>query len=230
MPNHVSNRLIIQAEESRVKEITDMLMGEPEEDGSPCHMDFNKITPMPQELQIEESSYGGWGLAILQRKEHAGRPYSEIKKMFDELESKEKNKILKLGRQYRDNKKKYGHHSWYGWSIANWGTKWNAYNTKKTAAGEIWFDTAWACVYPLVRKLSKMFPDAVFDYTFADEDTGSNCGHIVIRNGGEEKRLIPEYGSKEAYEIAFEMWPGLEDMFLFDGNTYHYNEEEDDDA
>lgn len=53
----------------------------------------------------------------------------------------------------RDNeaycKIKYGHSSWYGWSVANWGTKWNV-NSEPVWLGadddtsfSIGFDTAW---------------------------------------------------------------------------------------
>jgi hypothetical protein len=229
MPNHVRNRLIIKADESLVKKITDFLMGEPEEDGSPCHIDFNKITPMPEDLMGESGSDGDWGLAILQRKEHVGRPYKEHKKQFDELKPERKNKILKLGQKYRDNKKKYGYKTWYDWCVANWGTKWNAYNQEKPAANEIWFDTAWSCVHRLILKLSQMFPDATFDYTFADEDTGANCGAIILKNG-KGKMLVPDIGSREAYEIAFVMRPEIKSWFRFDGTTYQYKGEEDYDA
>jgi hypothetical protein len=223
MPNHVRNRLIIQADESLVAKILDHLRGEPEEDGSPRHIDFNKIIPLPEAMMIDEGSNGDMGLAILQRTGFAGMTYKDVKKRFDELEPEDKNARLKLGQQYSDNEKKYGHRSWYNWSIANWGTKWNAYNHSKPAPNEIWFDTAWSCVHSLVRRLSQMFPEAVFWYTFADEDTGSNCGEIVLQNG-EGMLCVPDDGSKEAYEIAFEMRPDIREYFRFDGKTYHYNE------
>lgn len=219
MANTVRNRLIIQAEESRVQEILDFLRGEPDEDGRPCHIDFNKIIPVPEELIVEESSRGDMGLAILERREFAGMMYPEVKKQFDQMLSEEKKEYLKLGRRYSDNKKKYGYKSWYDWRIANWGTKWEAYNQEMPQPNEIWFDTAWSGVHRLVHKLSQMFPEAIFDYTFADEDTGANCGIIVLKNG-KGKMLAPDIGSKEAYEIAFKMRPEIRCMFTFDGKTY----------
>ncbi len=228
MPNHVRNRLIIQAEESLVKKITDFIMGEPDEDGRPCHIDFNKITPMPQELMIDSSSDGDLGLAILQRKEYAGMPFSEVKRKFEELEPERKNQILNLGQQYRDNLRKHGYKTWYDWCVANWGTKWNAYNHEKPTPNEIWFDTAWSDVVILIYKLSQIFPEATFEYTYADEDTGVNCGIFHLKNE-EGEMFMPEIGSKEAYEISFEMWPGTESYYKFDGKTYHYYEGEEDD-
>lgn len=222
MPNHVRNRLIIRAEEMKVKEITDFLAGEPDDEGKPCHIDFNKIVPMPEALKIDECSRGDFGLAILKRTSHAGRPYKELKKEFDAMEQEEKNEILKLGQRYRNNVKRYGHKTWYDWRIDTWGTKWEAYNQERPRVNEIWFDTAWSCVHRLIHKLSQMFPEAIFDYTFADEDTGANCGMIVLKNG-KSKMLAPENGSKEAYELAFEMRPEIRSYFHFDGTTYQYN-------
>lgn len=79
MPNHVRNRLIIKAEEAKVKEITDFLMGEPFQDGTPCYMDFNKIIPMPAELDVENGSSGEIGEAILDKKGASIRPILKSK-------------------------------------------------------------------------------------------------------------------------------------------------------
>jgi len=224
MANIVRNRLVIKASEPLLQKITDFLAGEPDDEGKPCHIDFDKITPMPEALNIEECGDGDFGLAILQRKGHAGRTYAELRKTFDAMVPEDRKEILKLGRQYSDNVKLYGHKTWYDWSVANWGTKWNAYNGKMPKPDEIWFDTAWSCVHGLVCKLSLTFPEALFDYTFADEDTGANCGRVVLKNG-KGKMHAPKYGSKEAYELAFEMRPELRSRFSFDGTTYHRIEE-----
>lgn len=223
MPNHVRNRLIIMAEEARVKEITDFLIGEPDEDSSPYYIDFNKIIPMPSDLEVEAGSRGEIGEVILNKKGfYAGKSYTEVKEMFDKLKPEEQKEYLKLGRQYRSNRKKYGHTTWYGWAIENWGTKWNAYNQKRTADNEIWFDTAWSCVVQLIGKLSEKFPDAVFDYTWADEDTGTNCGQVIIQNK-KAMASIPKCGSKEAYELAFEMRPEIREEYVFKDGKYKYN-------
>lgn len=224
MPNHVRNRLVIKAAESQIKEVTEFLKGEPNEDGSPCYIDFNKILPMPDALQIESSSKGEMGEAILSKKGCFGLTYPELQKRFDEMTPEEQDECLKIGRQYRSNRKKYGHTTWYDWANANWGTKWNAYNQKRTAENEIWFDTAWSCVAGLIGKLSEKFPDVTFLYTWADEDTGQNCGQIFARNG-QGWVSAPEGGSKEAYEIAFEMRPEIRCYYVFKDGEYKYNDD-----
>ena len=226
MANHVRNRLVIKATEQRLKEITDFLMGEPDEDGKPCHIDFENIIPIPEELKIEDCSCGDEALAIMRRKGCFGRSYEETKAEFDERESEEKKKYRKLARQYRDNIKKYGCKTWFDWCMDYWGTKWNAFNQNQPAPNEIWFDTAWSCVIRLVYKLSQMYPDAVFDYTYADENTGYNSGIFILRNG-KGQMCVPDGGTREAYEIAFEMRPDRRSDYHFDGETYHRNGKED---
>lgn len=65
MPNHVTNRLEIIADNETVQKVMNFLKGVNEEDGTPCHIDFNKIIPMPKELLIEASSSGKLGMEYL---------------------------------------------------------------------------------------------------------------------------------------------------------------------
>lgn len=71
MPNHVTNRLEINADSETVQKVLNFLRGENEEDGTPCYIDFNRIIPMPEELLIDASSDGELGMeyfAAMQRK------------------------------------------------------------------------------------------------------------------------------------------------------------------
>lgn len=97
---------------------------------------------------------------------------------------------------------KYGYTTWYEWSIATWGTKWNAYHQDFEEPSILWFDTAWNGVPLLIQKLSEIFPDVEFHYAYADEDLGFNTGRGTARNG-EINMTIPEGGSNEAFEIMF---------------------------
>lgn len=209
MPNHIRNRLVIKADEKSVKEVTDFLMGKPFDDGSPRFIDFNKIIPMPESLMVEAGSRGEMGEVILNKKgKYAREEYPEVKKMFNKLSAEEQEETLKIARIYRSNRKKYGHATWYDWCCDKWGTKWNAYNQEKRADNEIWFDTAWSCVLNLVDILSKKFPKVIFNYTWADEDIGCNCGQAIVNNG-KGWMDIPDDCSAEAMVIAMEMRPEL---------------------
>ena len=91
------------------------------------------------------------------------------------------------GNLSREDESKYGKENcWYEWSIENWGTKWNAYETALMEDnGKIvcMFQTAWAYPEPIIKKLAEMFPDLNMHHSYADEDTGSNSGHNIIEKG-----------------------------------------------
>ena len=117
---------------------------------------------------------------------------------------------------------KYGYDNWYNWSNANWGTKWNAYDVEHISDTEVQFDTAWSCADNLIAKLSSLHQTVEFVLTFADEDTGSNCGIITYKNGEtlsyEDKSMgnlesdeasmrwamIVKYGNDDDYEEWYE--------------------------
>lgn len=68
---------------------------------------------------------------------------------------------------------------WYKWRIANWGTKWGAYDSY-TKIGETYilfvFNTAWAPPMPIIYKLGILgYP---IEVKYADEDYGVNCGRM----------------------------------------------------
>lgn len=70
----------------------------------------------------------------------------------------------------------YSKNNWYDWSVANWGTKWNAYgfdpDTDYSKEKELRFLTAWSAPHPILEKLAKMFPDVKLEHEWADEDNG----------------------------------------------------------
>lgn len=84
--------------------------------------------------------------------------------------------------QQRQNEERYGYATWYEFAIANWGTKWNAYDIYVDAES-ITFQTAWSTPEPIIKSLSTMIPDATIQVKYADEDWGSNCGIYEYKNG-----------------------------------------------
>lgn len=57
-----------------------------------------------------------------------------------------------LGKRERE---LYGLNNWYDWSVANWGTKWNAQHSSLNNKNTLWFDTAWSCPIPVLNKLAE---------------------------------------------------------------------------
>lgn len=72
----------------------------------------------------------------------------------------------------------YGSNNWYDWSVANWGTKWNAQCSSFNHKNTLWFDTAWSCPIPVLNKLAEIccINDVRFEGEWADEDCGCNVG------------------------------------------------------
>ena len=91
-----------------------------------------------------------------------------------------------------------GSKGWYDWSIASWGTKWNAYSSVTDPDGggdsaHIKFNTAWCPPRPVLEALAKLEPTLAFDYVAVCE------GHefYVI---GEGRNGIFELGEEQPCE------------------------------
>ena len=79
------------------------------------------------------------------------------------------------------------------------------------------FQSAWSMPEPIYRAMSKRFPDVVFYVQYADEDIGSNCGEIRLKNGIVIESNIAPWNSHltEAYKqwehFASQVWGGESD-------------------
>ena len=223
MPNHVTNKLKFKGTKEDILELRNAIRPDVKEDQSDddggALIDFNKIIPMPEDLHMESSSNVDNGMAILIFRETGASeelrsmlswPWvkaegiSNIKALAEYL-LKENRANLILGQKALDNIKKYGHKDWYSWSTAKWGTKWNAYSQVEIDESEIVFDTAWSTPFPVIQKLSKMFPKVKILLSYADEDFGHNCGEITLQKGIETDSNIPKGGSARAFILAAEI-------------------------
>ena len=78
------------------------------------------------------------------------------------------------------------------WQSRNWGTKWNCWNSKLKARDgkNLIYDfvTAWAPPIPWLAKISKKYPNCIFQLFFINE-FGEDGGKIFVKNGME---LVPK--------------------------------------
>lgn len=83
-----------------------------------------------------------------------------------------------------EDENKYGFaNCWYGWSLINWGTKWNAcYSQVDLDKGLIYFSTAWSPAEPFIRVLMDRFPDKDIRLDF-DEPGECFRGYFTNDNG-----------------------------------------------
>ena len=114
--------------------------------------------------------------------------------------------LFGLAKQALGNIEQYGHMDWYDWSCEHWGTKWNAYDCSFDGDSELSFSTAWSAAHPIVKQLSSQYPELPFEHSWADEDYGCNLGRCEYLGGELIDEYLPDHCSKEAYEMAAEVW------------------------
>ena len=115
MPNHVTNRLEINADRETVQKVMNFLKGKTDDDNTPCYIDFNNIIPMPEELLIEKSSSGDLGMKYLEAMQL--KPFYFLLdddalrtiQWIEGLAEKDRKEALQLGASYLENRKKYGY-------------------------------------------------------------------------------------------------------------------------
>jgi len=223
------------------------MLREMQAEGKPLgSIDFNKLIPMPEELNIESGSRTDRGLELYKEFLKESAAVSEANLLAPEKErvaakqafvskwaakKKQDPECWKLGEKAFQNIQKYGCPTWYEWCNQHWGTKWNAYGCRPLddKADTVEFLTAWDAVPELVKLLSKRYPQQEVAYCWADENLGFNVGEAVFKNGEEIDGNIPYGGSREAYELAAEITGmDLAERGLYltpDQSTYEYQPE-----
>ena len=244
MPNYVTNLVTFGSDSVSLTAFQQMAhdMGA---DGEPLgSFDFNKLIPMPKELDIEEGSRTEKGLKLYQgfSQERAAIIKSDMSPVQKESALAELDEtwrsrreqdpaVWKLGELAYSNLQKYGHATWYKWCVHNWGTKWNAVQCNPIQDGDdtMGFLTAWSSVPEIMKKLSEKYPEQTITYRWADENVGYNVGEMVLKGGEIVEEHIPEPGSREAYEMVADiMGMELSDFDLYlnqDGTNYEYRAE-----
>lgn len=107
------------------------------------------------------------------------------------------------------NYRRYGYTDWYEWSIAKWGTKWNA--TESFIDDDyIEFSTAWSVPEPVLHELAKICPIRV---AYADEDLGTNCGLVDI-SLDEEGNPTNDFIYHNSEELARVVWGYTDDEYF----------------
>lgn len=245
MPNNVTNKITFYGEQKNVSKVLNLIKGNDE------YIDFNKIIPMPESLNIESGSNTDRAIAyyITERltlpvwqtnlsslisnmfsSNWANEVVSRVVTWAETASDEEKDKLYNMGKQYMFNRENYGFYTWYDWCRYNWDTKWNAYSSSFDAnSNTIEFDTAWSCPLSVLDKLAEMCYEhgVYFTGKWADEDCGCNVGVFESDCDGDEYWFSyedAENQSNDAYEIYAEV-KGRSCCLGkdADGNWFHYN-------
>lgn len=156
MPNHIQNRLRVIGDNKEVKKTLSHISSKGK-DGKKIQIDFNKIKPMPEDLNIEpHHRIEMWAKICTGQIDFNclfSEPEASVSEMLDNqkfgtladrmsastamdhLTGKRKGNVSDLSEeefnvfiQCLKNYRQHGSVSWYEWSRINWGTKWNAYD------------------------------------------------------------------------------------------------------
>lgn len=112
--------------------------------------------------------------------------------------------------------------NWYTWQSDNWGTKWNACDPLFFNDGSgVVFETAWSFCYPVIKKLSELFPKVEFAFRYADEDIGNNCDSGTAKNGVVQFDNLDSY---HATELTITLWGYEDDYEVIDGEWKYVGE------
>lgn len=214
MPNHVSHKVTVSGAPEEIKGFKDFVRykenGEYVEDTNRFFC-FNSIIPMPEILRKVESGSrqheGERALKILEGKsvdmgflfanpDHWQKCGVNDAMSYARYIEKEKPDSIEMAKLARQAMTETGYKDWYDWSIANWGTKWDAYDQGMEEVGDeeviYTFDTAWSVPYPVLEKLSEEFPELKFEVKYFDE--GHNFWGVVEYVGDE---LLQDRQSEE---------------------------------
>ena len=197
MPNYVKNILSFDGDPVQVDRLFSSIKGE---NGL---MDFNKLIPMPSELEIESGSRTAAGFKKYMAFLAVTGLHTEMEPAYLAAHPEIDREEWDLGKQAYQNIQKYGCPTWYEWRIQNWGTKWNA-SGAEVLDGRLSFLTAWNAPKQILEKLSQMFPSITIHHVWADEDIGHNCGDRAYKNGTVTQEYIPT--GQEAVELGCDLW------------------------
>ena len=207
MPNYVTNILTIERTarnrnfETELKSLLEAIKTVEQREDRTVEMviDFNKILPMPEDLEGTR-----YPMEIISDEE-----YKEQEQRLANGELTEKEKTMGVYRKLSAKAqaqfiKKYGADNWYDWKTQNWGTKWNSSESMMIDEVRISFLTAWGTPLEVITTLSLKFTNFKFSIDYADEDTGYNVGSYTCEAGILNLSELKD-GSQEAYEKAFDL-------------------------
>ena len=233
------NRLRLSGDQNRIDELLKSVKGKD------SVLDFNRIIPMPESLNIEAGSRTEKGLkaykdfvyvytfAGTEQKDLLNIP-KEKEEIFLRARQDIRRDEWEFGKAAFQNEQKYGATTWYEWARKNWGTKWSAYNAEIGEDNTIMFNTAWSRAMPVIQKLAENFPDLYFEYCWADEDFGVNVGMAEFENGEVTFDEFYNAHSRDAYELAADLWnlDLEEEGYVFNDETgsYDYRPDEPDES
>ena len=204
MSVRITNRLLFSGKPERIAKVFDAIKSDEKGIGT---LDYNKLLPMPEELNIECSSAADRGFAHYKdfvssyalSKGITGVDYLNIPEEDEKHYLKHFINVPKeeweLGKKAFRNQIKYGARDWYHWSIMNWGVKSNAYGFKPPETrsdNKISFDSPDYPPHKIIRLIAEKYPDIQLTHEWTSEELGKYCGTKIYRDGVLAEEIYPE--------------------------------------
>lgn len=116
---------------------------------------------------------------------------------------KERPEAIEQGRMQLQCFLETGHRNWYDWNVANWGTKWGAYDYKPRFREPqklvFEFQTAWSFPRPIFEALHGRYPGLLFEGVTIDE----GGPEYEWRYGADETHFEKVEPSNERYRFVY---------------------------
>lgn len=203
MPNHTTNILTVTGNKTLINKMIKSIQGVC--DGEQSYIDFRKIKPRPKALEdtvFPLPRATELGIELITK--NGGKIDKNLTKL-EQVQTGEAD--IHAAKVVLNNIKKYGAADWYNWSVYNWGTKWNAYDTSEwedCKDGKVTsFYTAWSPPIPVIKKLSSKYPTLTFKLEYADEG-GGFLGFSTF-DGLEIEEVEYGWNSKKGIELREKM-------------------------
>ena len=183
MPNLMYCSLIMQGEKSDIDHVKKEIAGLDEENRI-RPIDFNKILPMPSELNVSHIEE----VKSLCRQKYVTQSTDKHLEIFLKAEGSESYQSnLLLAEKYYENFKQFGYMTWYDWCIENWGTKWNAiydeFQEQNHDPHVIHFVTAYHPPIPVMNALACKYPKVEFSLEYFDEQDHDDITTLEFKLG-----------------------------------------------
>ncbi|MCH5296039.1 MAG: septation protein SpoVG family protein [Ruminococcus sp.] len=203
MPNEIKNIIRLKGDEKKINEMLKAIQNDKYGIGT---IDFNKIIPMPESLNIHDGSKTDKGLKAYQEFIEvyvSGRKTDETLKALKNIPSESEEAFLRqrtdisrdeweLGKTAWNNIQKNGTPTWFEWKTENWGTKWNAYDYEHVPEVDLYFLTANGAPHPILEKLSKMYPEITIEHEWINEGLGNKHFHETYRGVNKAQDHVDE--------------------------------------
>jgi hypothetical protein len=184
-------------------------------------IDFNKIVPLPTELDNTKSPMSHITQKEYEEQEHkiANNELTEDEKRF----GLSRCLTIELSIEY---KRKFGADNWYDWNLHKYGTKWDVESlvsdsVKDDGLFECQFDTAWSPPSNFLSNLQNKFPKLDIKLIFELEGS-DECGIFITDRSGDEVTLVYEQD-----EVTYIGSDGREIYYDNKDGEWHYHDDDE---